>query len=408
MKKLLTAFLLSIFASSLYAGGIDNTSNMSAGYMRNPSKNTESKKPDAVFYNPAGTAFLEKGLYIELGNQFIFLNYSADASSTPLNEEFSAVNPIMLYPNGEIVWNAGNYALFAGTGIIANGGKVEYDNGSFSTAGVLSTLGYPGEPHSFDVSAVVYGEVLGASYAVNDKISFSAAVKFAQGKRTTEFFLDSDPGIGTTVMENSESEAKGTGAVFGIHYKASEKFDIALQYQSAVILEYEYIDVEGYAVYLSAAQVAEGNKYNIDLPAVLSSGIGYQISDDLYTSLSFNFYFNTDKSIDNDTLGGAEFDNSWEIAAGADFTFSDMAVLSGGIVYSKQGYKDELNSPESPVLDSLTIASGVGLTFIDDFTLDIGIFKPFHFSTDYTQALETITLKKDIFLIGIGATYKVF
>ena len=53
---------------------------MSAGYMRNPSKNTETKKADAVFYNPAGTAFMEEGLYVELGNQFLMKDYSHDAS----------------------------------------------------------------------------------------------------------------------------------------------------------------------------------------------------------------------------------------------------------------------------------------------------------------------------------------
>ena len=405
MKKILTLFLMLLTISSLFAGGIENNSNMSVGYMRNPSKNTETKKPDAVFYNPAGTVFLEKGLYLELGNQMLFLNYSNDAFDTTVNNEFHAINPILLYPNGEILWNAGNYSLFAGMGIISRGGMVEYDNGTYSSANVMISLGYPDEPHSFDSSAVVYGEVAGGAYSINDYVSVSAAVKFAQGKRTLNFELDSDPGIGTTLMEDSISTANGIGAVFGLHFNSSEKLDISLQYQTRVKMEYEYTNVDGYSIYLTAAEVAEGNRYNQDIPAVLGSGAGYQLDEDLYISLSFNYYFNKNAALD---LGNGEYDDSWEIGAGAEFTFSDTAVLSGGLLYSRQGQKDEVNSPEAPVLDSLTVASGVGLTFIDDLTIDIGIFKPFYFERDFDSGAGIIKLNKELFLIGVGATYKLF
>ena len=40
------------------------------------------------------------------------------------------------------------------------------------------------------------------------------------------------------------------------------------------------------------AGYAEGDKFDRDLPAILAEGIGYQLLDQLYTSLSFNYYFN--------------------------------------------------------------------------------------------------------------------
>ncbi len=410
MKRVTAVLLLMLTSAALFAGGIENNSNMSAGYMRNPSKNTETKKPDAVFYNPAGTAFMEEGLYIELGNQFINLNYTNEAMDTPLSSDFSAVNPILLYPNGEIVFNAGRFALFAGAGIAARGGTAEFDDGSFSTAYILSIIGPPlsGEAHSFDVSAIVYGEVAGGSYAVNDYVSVSAAARFIQGKRSQKLTLESDPGIGTTLLEDSESTADGLGGVFGIHINASEELDIAFQYQTKVKLEYEDVSVEGYGPYLTALQAAEGNKYNIDIPAVLGGGVGYQIFEDLYASLSFNYFFNKDALWETGISGAYDFDDSWEIGGGAEFTFNNMIALSGGVLYSKQGFKDDENQTAAPILDSITIATGVGLTFIEDLTIDIGLAKPIYFDADYETDIGDITLSRKLFLIGIGATYKIF
>ena len=48
MKKL-TVAAAAIFATAvLFAGGIDNKSNLNAGYLRNPSRSTEIKRPEAV------------------------------------------------------------------------------------------------------------------------------------------------------------------------------------------------------------------------------------------------------------------------------------------------------------------------------------------------------------------------
>ena len=410
MNKILTILFLLLAAGSLFAGGIENSSNRSAGYMRNPSKNTETKKPDAVFYNPAGTAFMKEGLYAELGNQFLYLNYTNDASDTGLNDEYSAVDPLLLYPNGEIVWRTGNFALFGGLSIVSGGGKVEYDYGTYFSSALLLSAGPPfsGEDHSFTAEATALEEIIGASYAFNNYISISSAVKFVQGKRKLNLTLDSDPGIGTTNIIDTAAEASGIGGILGIHINASEKIDISFQYHTKVKMEYEYTNVDGFAAILTALLIEEGNKYRQDIPAVLSGGIGYQLLDDLYTSLSFGYYFNKGSSFESGLSLESEYDNSWETGAGAEFAFNDMIVLSGGVLYSKQGYKDDQNSAEGPILDSITIGSGAGLMFIEDLTIDIGLSKPFYFDADYETAIGDLKLSRKLFLISIGATYKIF
>ena len=77
MRKTLLVLMLTIVCTGLlFAGGSENKINSGAGYARFPSKATECKKPDAMFYNPAGTAFLKDGLYVGAGNQFLYKKYT--------------------------------------------------------------------------------------------------------------------------------------------------------------------------------------------------------------------------------------------------------------------------------------------------------------------------------------------
>ena len=76
MKKSVATSLLALMtASAIFASGVENKTNLSTGYLRNPSRNTENKRPEAAFYNIAGTAFLDEGLWIGGGNQFVIKEY---------------------------------------------------------------------------------------------------------------------------------------------------------------------------------------------------------------------------------------------------------------------------------------------------------------------------------------------
>lgn len=49
MKKIFaSAIFAAIFAGVVFAGGIDSKTNLSAGFSRNPSRNTEFERPEAA------------------------------------------------------------------------------------------------------------------------------------------------------------------------------------------------------------------------------------------------------------------------------------------------------------------------------------------------------------------------
>ena len=122
MRKALLVFtFVTLCAGLLFAGGSENKINSGAGYARFPAKATECKKPDAMFYNPAGTAFLKDGLYVGVGNQFLYKKYTNKFNG----ESYSSDVPTYLYPDLTLVWKKNLTALFAGFTVAAGGGQLE-------------------------------------------------------------------------------------------------------------------------------------------------------------------------------------------------------------------------------------------------------------------------------------------
>ena len=67
MKRIaVTSILALLGTAALFASGVENKTNMNTGYLRNPSRNTETKRPEASYYNVAGTAFMQINIAVRL------------------------------------------------------------------------------------------------------------------------------------------------------------------------------------------------------------------------------------------------------------------------------------------------------------------------------------------------------
>lgn len=389
MKKIIFTTVLATIASAfVFAGGVENKTNLSTGYLRNPSRNVESERPEAAFYNIAGTAFMEDGLYVEAGNQFVIKEYSHEASSA--NMKSTEDTPVLLYPNADIVYKQDKLSIFGNFGIYAGGGNLEYKNTPLIS--VIPT-------NKLEVSSMTYGGQIGVGYAINDIVSLSAAFRTVYGDQTMKL---SSPSLSTEI--SYDASAWGFGGVFGVHVKPIENLDLSLQYQSLTKIEYEFENVKG-ATYASMAgfEIANGEKFNTDLPAVLNFGVGYRVIDPLYLSASFNYYFNK-QAEQNSALGETDYDDSFEISVGADYRFNEKVSASLGLSYGNQGQNDESNSPLSPVLDSFTVGAGVEYSPTEALTLTGAGMYVEYFEEEYA----TLDLNKDTMLFSLGVTYKFF
>lgn len=402
MKKVLAAGLSALsafYAMDAFAGGIENKANMNVGYLRNPSRNTEFKRPEASFYNIAGTAYMKDGLYVEIGNQFVAKEFKHElkATGTSYNDETF----VYLYPNAEVVYKHDRWAAFLNFGIHGGGGNLKFSEGTAPTSAALLALGGP--DHELKVSSIVYGWQLGGAFAIADFISLGAAFRLTYG--TQEMTLESGSPVfgmangGDTI--GYDASAVGFSGVFGIHAKPIPPLDITGQFTWRSKMDYELDNVKGN---LAAALLQD--KFRNDISPVLNLGLGYQIIDPLYVSASFNYYFNNLAEM-NSALGENDYDNSWELALGADYDIIKALTVSLGISYANQGSNDEANNVFNPVLDSFMIGAGVEGRPTENLTITGGISWVKYFDQDYGSGPATLELSKPFFIFfSLGLTYR--
>ena len=417
MKKTLLFAVTAVSAAFAFAGGVENKTNMSTGYLRNPSRNAEAQRPEAAFYNIAGTAFMNDGLWIEVGNQFVFKEYKHELdSSTPvlgptfkglgIDTASSDTTTVWLYPDVDAVYHKGDFAAFLNFGVYAGGGSLNFDDGSSLIAakilGANPALAGAAKNHSLKVDSITYGGEVGGAYKFLDgMISVGAAFRMVYGTQSMELTSNDTNFKGANGGDTVSYDAKATGfgGVFGIHARPIDKLDLSVQYSTINKIKYKVDNVEGNLA--APLGIKDGNKFNNDLPATLSFGASYSVIDPLLVSFSCNYYFNKQSSMDS-VLGENDYDNSIEFALGADYKINDMIGASLGFAYSKQGTNDESNSPFAPVLDSFCIGGGVEVTPIENLTLTAAGMWVNYFDEDYAA----FTLSKDLFMASIGVTYR--
>ncbi|WP_147634101.1 OmpP1/FadL family transporter [Treponema pectinovorum] len=429
MKKIFaSAIFAAVFAGVVFAGGIDSKTNLSSGYLRNPSRNTESVRPEAALYNIAGTGFMADGLYLEVGNQFVFKNYwhNYNGSTTPLianGAKFEDKENVFLYPNVEAVYKHGPFGFFATFQVAGGGGSLEYKDGTAVTksllySGISAKLIAAGQPaatanaiaasianaHDLKVYSVTYGENIGASYKLNDMFAFSAAVRLLQANQRMS--LSSSAAAWSTVNGSSgetgyKASGFGIGGVFGVHAKPIEGLDVALQYKTITKMKVKINSTDGNLI--TGLGITEGKKFDSDMPAEINAGVGYLISNPLYINTSFNYYFNKQANIGSAlSTTNSDYNNTWEWGGGVDYTITKTVLASTGVMYSKQGHNDKANNPFSPVLNCVNVGLGVEVTPIDDLKITVGGMYAKYFEEEYSS----LKLNKSVFMFSLGATYR--
>ena len=448
MKRGLIFAATALSTALAFAGGVENKTNMSTGYLRNPSRNAESQRPEAAFYNIAGTAFMDDGLWIEIGNQFVLKDYTHEINDDNLQLTFKSKNietassdttDVWLYPDVDLVVHKKNFAGFFNFGVYAGGGSLNFYNGSSLIAAKLlesaklaqaaaqqyATAAAGGAPgaavaaqkskvlaqgiagaaadHVLKVKSITYGGEIGGAYKLlDDRLSFAGAFRMVYGTQSMELTSKSAYFKAANGGDSIGYDAKaiGFGAVFGVHARPVEKLDLSLQYATINKIKYEVDNVEGNLA--SGVGIEDGKKFNTDLPATLSFGASYSVIDSLLISFSFNYYFNRQADMDS-VLGENDYNNSFEFAFGTDYKFNDKVGASLGFAYSKQGATEDANSPFSPVLDSICIGGGVEIFPVERFTLTAAGMWVYYFDVkDYKKMFK---LSKEVFMTSIGMTY---
>lgn len=376
MNKLkLNTLLLPLLATTSYGASIDYLMNQSPSYLGNPAQNAVISV-DGASYNPAGLVHLEDGKYLQIGNQFGFIHEGMKTEGVDYDSD--TFEPII--PNINFVNKQGSTATYFNIGVIGGGSTLEYDDG-VPGSGKIPGLLKPFFPEAsmkssaFEGSNKYFGATLGRAWAVNDKLSFSAAGRLVYATREIKGYAEYEgvPNKGPIHVDksdfsiDSERTAWGYGGVFGVNYMPNDRWNFAARYETKVKLEFEadakdspaVFDIFGNNVNLGFLdfypQYADGDKRYRDLPAVLAVGIAHRATEKLTLSLGGNYYFLKDADLD----GASGYDNGYDINVGMEYTINPTWSWTLGYNYADTGADRETYSDIEYALNSQIIGTGI-------------------------------------------------
>lgn len=462
MKKSLLILSL-IVSANAFAGSIDYLAQQDAEYFAHPSMIGKIGVSGA-YYNPAGTVFLEDGLYVQLNSQTLLKNYEMEtvmAGTDKLSHESD--HPTLFVPSIQIVKKEGDRSYFLHAGAAAGGGKVKYDNGisafevigagimkSFNTEflapGIKNENYFPGTTVRYlggstvNGSSYYFNTTFGMAQKINSKFSIAGGVRVMYVTRelngSADYELDLKKGefsIGKGNIHvdiDSERTGWGVGGVIGFNYQPTDKLNIGFKYESEVHLN---LDADGSIKTSSkdtllfeqnltgkgsitdginntlkgqpviAEWLVDGNR---NLPAMMALGVSYQLTDRITLLTSGNYYFIKDANTDNPY---DHYDNGYEVSVGVDYKLNDKWTLMAGYQYTDTGANEHTYKDTDYALDADMY--GAGVKYTPDETKEFLISYAY---VDYKNGTavggkpeaKTTTFKKQVDAIALSATFK--
>ncbi len=229
MRKLTLILALAVvMTATSYAGGLVTNTNQSAAWVRLLVRDA-STGIDAVYYNPAGLAYLPNGFHFSLNNQFITQNKDVTNSFSFLNQaKYHGAVSAPLFPGVYAAYKMNKIAISFGFNPIGGGGGASYEDGIPMFALPISTLvpslsSLGATDYSYDVNfegtSVYFGAQLGLTYALTDMISVYAGGRYVFATNNYSGFLKDvnvivggNPIPPGTLLTNTANTLYGTAA----------------------------------------------------------------------------------------------------------------------------------------------------------------------------------------------------
>ena len=454
MKKSL--LILSLIASAnAFAGNIDYLAQQDAEYFAHPAM-IGKVGVSGAYYNPAGTVFLEDGLYVQLNSQTLFKNYEMETvleGTDKLSHESD--HPTLFVPSIQIVKKEGDRSYFLHAGAAAGGGKVKYDNGisAFEVIGagienlfksgisIPGLMEIPGNPQAnvdylggstVNGSSYYFNTTFGMAQKINSKFSIAGGVRVMYVTRelngsanylletpNTSKIYGSESG-NIKVDIDSERTGWGVGGVIGFNYQPTDRLNIGFKYETEVHLnldadgsikstskEYNKITTGIIDTALKSQDVISEwlVDANRNLPAMMALGISYQLTDRVTLLTSGNYYFIKDANTDNPY---DHYDNGYELSVGVDYKLNDKWTLMAGYQYTDTGANENTYKDTDYALDADMY--GAGVKYTPDETKEFIVSYAY---VDYKNGTavdksgaKTTTFKKQVDAIALSATFK--
>ncbi len=411
MKKIFASIVFAAMAVSSFAGGLLTNTNQSTAFVRNPMRYA-SLETDAIYFNPAGTAFLNEGWSMSVNWQMIWQD--RDVLSTtflgqPNNREYKGSVYVPCMPTIHAAYKKGDWTFSGFFGMPGGGGNAKFENGLplFDALGtsLVAANGLYGTS-AFESTQYLFALQLGAAYKINDNLSVYG------GLRTNYTSLSYEGAINATHPQAGNQgeilalELTQTGIAFapiiGVDYKVGKlNLGVKYEFRAVNIIENDtkklssqilaptlggdsnldgkinmLAQATGNPTLGMLASLQNGEKFRNDAPALLTIGASYDITERWKVMGGYTYYFDKDAKIES-LLGKANTmrtlsRNTFEILGGVEFKATEKLLLSAGIQFSDFGVNSSYLSDVSFIDDSFMTGLGAKYSFNENLDLNVG------------------------------------
>lgn len=398
LKQITIASLL--LSSVSFGASIDLIQNYSAEYGGNPAQQGAINYGSTVYFNPAGLSQLEQGTYFVGGVQLASGKQTmTDGDYNNKGFDTDLFSPI---PNFAVYKVVDDGAYFWTLGAYAGGAALEYEDG-IPLPGVkdimkdkISSLSPQaltnpqlGALLQMNMNDVLTGTnvkgsnqyiqtTIGRTWKIDEKLSTSFGLKAVYGMRNLEASTSFDkkyfPLLNGNASIDSERTGYGFGFQLGLNYKATDKLNLGLRYDSRVRMDFKTeADIKDTSSALGMKDIIsngllgiypaykDGLKTRRDLPAILALGASYKVTNRWTTFIGGNYYFNKDAKMDrigNDP-GRYDYDNGWEISLGSEYWINEKFAWLTGFNYADTGAKKTTFAATEYAINSFSVGTGI-------------------------------------------------
>ena len=251
MKRILSTIVFASLALSTFAGGLLTNTNQSASFVRNPMRYA-SLETDAIYFNPAGTAFFKEGWALSANWQMVWQN--RDVTSLVDNKTYEGKVYVPCMPTVLASYKTGNWTFSGFFGMPGGGGKAEFNEGLPLFNNLIGQLGgslgsmspIPMKVYGasqFESTQYMFSLQLGAAYKISDNWSVYGGIR---GNYLNNNYMGTikaiadlsavNMGTQDVMAVNINMDQSGTSftPVLGVDYKIGD-FNFAAKYEFRTI-----------------------------------------------------------------------------------------------------------------------------------------------------------------------------
>ena len=453
MKKLFLIGATALMVSnSTFAGGILTNTNQNAAFLRNPARGAVIAI-DGVYSNPAGIAFMPQGFHLSVSWQAAWQKrlmdvnnnlFGMNADGKGASRTFEGVAKAPVIPSFQVAYVINDkWSVSAQFAVGGGGGKCEFAEGlpmfEELIAGTLmkgvaansqlpqgSSLAKYSLTQNLTGEQYFYGFQVGASYKISDNFSvfggargvlancsYVGAIKNISGDVQLPAALGGAimPGVAKSddlVLDCSQS-GFGITPIIGLDWNLG-KLNLAAKYEFRTKINLENESNNSANLTAMATQVpavavyADGAKVRSDIPAILTLGAMYQITDNVRAMGGFHYYWDKDAKGTPIKKG----DNTWEANLGLEWDVNDKVLLSLGGQRTQYGFDDADMQDTNFNISSSAICVGGAYKFSEKIKLNLGYMHSFYGNHEFKNAIGTAcdyTRKNDVVGASLDITF---